>query len=145
MNYEPYLFNFSDNRLFYGFNSVSVDKTIPKLVVFTPVDGNEIYNLALVDIEDGRLTDQAVSNNQDMPIVLATVAAILEDFLAHHASATVIIEGNTPARTRLYRVAISVFLDDLNLPFEVFGKTENEQELFQRNKPYLRYLIKRKT
>ncbi len=144
MNYEPYLFTFSDNRLFYGFESVSIEKTIHKLVVFTPVEGEDLYNLALVDIENGRLTDQTISNNQDMPIVLATVAAVLQDFLAHHVSATVIIEGNSPARTRLYRAAISVFLDSFYLPFEVFGETETEQELFQRNKPYLRYLIRRK-
>lgn len=63
VNYEPYLFTFSDNRLFYGFESVSIEKTIPNLVVFTPVEGDELYNLASVDIENGRLTDQTISNN----------------------------------------------------------------------------------
>lgn len=79
-----------------------------------------------------------------MPIALATVATVLADFLAHHPSATIIIEGNAPARTRLYRVAIAGFFDSPDLSFEVFGETEGEQELPQRNKPYLRYLFRKK-
>lgn len=55
---------------------------IHKVIEFSPFPANAIfYNLALLNInEDGTVSDLSVSNNQDMPKVMATVFKALTYF-----------------------------------------------------------------
>ncbi len=73
MNEPAYPFRSRTDGLFFSFHSVSEEKVVPKLIIYTPVD-NLIYNLALVDVmPDGSLADNVTTNNQDMNRVMATV------------------------------------------------------------------------
>lgn len=80
--------------------------------------------------------DQAVSNNGDLELILATVAAAAYDFCRQHPGASIFAVGGTPARTRLYRMAIARHLDRLQTQFTIYGELGNEWEPFQLNQPY---------
>ena len=62
-------------NLHSSLKALAKKKSIKKLIQFRLVNSSlSIYNLALVDIlPDGDVSDLSISNNQDMPKVLATV------------------------------------------------------------------------
>jgi hypothetical protein len=105
MNFPPYpftRFKEIDEAIFYAFTSSSLEKTIQKIVILTLIDQNT-YNLALVDLLDsGELSDTAVSDNQDLEQVLATVIQIILHFLQDKPACSILFRGSTPGRTRLY-------------------------------------------
>ncbi|MCY1556120.1 hypothetical protein D9M68_928420 [compost metagenome] len=81
---------------------------------------DQVFNVALLDIlPNGTLSDLTVSNNSDMPKVLATVFRALEQFFKLIRAARVLLSGSSPSRTRLYQMAISKYLHELELKFEV--------------------------
>lgn len=75
MNFPPYpftRFQEADEAVLYAFTSSSPQRTIQKLVIFTPIDKDQ-HNVALVELlTSGELSDTAVSSHQDMEQVLAT-------------------------------------------------------------------------
>jgi hypothetical protein len=137
MNTPPYPVTASDEYTF-SFESVSEHKTIRKIIAYQPVQGSQLlYNLALLDQnEDGTLDDLVVSNNQDMPRILATVIATMGQFFRRNKSAIVLFQGSTPARTRLYRIVIAKNSALFEGTFIVKGLLENKFENFTANRPY---------
>lgn len=146
MNYPPYPFvNLSDadEAPIYQFRSISKDRTILKLVLFTKLDENT-YNVALVDItDDEELSDTVVSNNHDLKAVPSTVVQIMLDFLLANPTVALSIEGSTLSRTRLYRIVIATYFDELSLGFQIDGTVGTSGEPFKPNKPYDRFLIQK--
>jgi hypothetical protein len=69
--------------------------------------------LADVDL-GGCVKDSEVTGNQDTEKVLATVMAILYDFLNEYSGRVVFFEGNSKSRNRLYRMAIGNNLVELS-------------------------------
>lgn len=143
MNKESYPFQLVEVRTIYEFESQSDTKTIQKLIEFLLVDsGSQIFNVALVDVlPDGTVSDRVVSNNSDMPKVLSTVFKAIHTFLLQNTHAKVHIEGSTPSRTRLYQMAISKFLTEIEQTFTIFGYTGNSVEYFEKDKNYTSFLI----
>ena len=144
---EPnYKFSAVDERLTFEFDSVSTDKVIRKLVQFRLIDFEaELYNLALVDILfDGSASGLSVSNNNDMPKVLATVFRTLLYFFDRHKDEKILIQGSTKSRTRLYQMAIVKYLPELEHKFEIWGFVNNEFEDFTKGKSYNGFVIKQK-
>jgi hypothetical protein len=76
--------------------------------------------------------------------VLATVVASIHVFTNYYPLAWVYLEGSTESRTRLYRMAISIYFDDLNKYFNIFGYFKNEWIAFDKEHNYTAFLIKRK-
>lgn len=101
MQLPYYDFQISKDALNFEFESVSETRRIRKLIEFRQIDkGHQLYNLALVDVtENGQFSDSVVSNNKDMPKILATVAQTLLLFFRTRPDANVIFSGSTPACT----------------------------------------------
>jgi hypothetical protein len=135
-----------DDGLVFYFESVSDRKTIRKVIAYRRLfESAEIYNLALADEEpDGSLSDLMVSNNSDMPKVLATVVQSLSEFLKYRPDATVYFKGSTSVRTRLYQIVISRELSKTEKYFEIYGVLGTKTELFVQNRCYEAFLIKNK-
>ena len=79
MNREPYLYNkeFSTRYRFFSTGK----KPVEKIVEFTPLAIENIYNLGFGDLlPDGSIDDKANSNNGDIIKVLSTVIYIIKDF-----------------------------------------------------------------
>lgn len=95
------------SRRVYEFLSIGPNGTIRKIIRYQPI-AKDIFNLTFGDLNDRehRMEDRVRSNNQDRDKVLATVAFTVLEFLEYYPGATILIEGSTPARTRLYQMQI---------------------------------------
>jgi hypothetical protein len=106
-----------------------------KIVQFAPVGRRGYYSLAFGDLkDDGELDDNSISNNGDTIKILATVAATVTAFLDRYPRCRVIFQGNTAARTRLYRMAINASLPKLETAFVIEGLERLEDGLLYLRK-----------
>lgn len=119
---------------------------IPKLIKYSETNIQDVYNLAFGDknLETGEIDDTVVSNNGDSEKVLATVVSTVYAFSDKHQDAWIFATGSTTARTRLYKMGITKYIDEIKTDFEVYGLRENEWELFTKEAPYDAFLVKRK-
>lgn len=117
-----------------------------KIVQYTPTNYRDLYNIGFGDknIETGEIDDTIISNNGDSDKVLATVVATLFAFIDKHKQAMVYATGSTKSRTRLYRMGITKYLDEIKEDFEIFGELENGWEEFQKDVEYEAFLVKLK-
>jgi hypothetical protein len=130
----------------FEFVSVGTKGKIPKLVQYTPTNYKDLYNLGFGDknIETGEIDDNIISNNGDSEKVLATVVATLYAFIDKHNEAMVYATGSTKSRTRLYRIGITKYLDEIKQDFEIYGELESGWEEFQKDVEYEAFLVKLK-
>jgi hypothetical protein len=119
---------------------------IPKLIKFSETTLKDFYNLAFGDKDNatGDIDDKVVSNNGDSERVLATVVSAVYSFSDNHQDAWVYATGSTKARTRLYRMGITKYIDDVQQDFHVFGLLEGEWKEFEKDVEYTAFLVKRK-
>ena len=131
----------------FEFISEGPNGAIKKLIHFQKTAEAGLYNLAFGDSHPvtGRIDDLAVSNNDDTGKILGTVVAALYSFFDHHPFASVHATGSTASRTRLYRMGITRFYEDVQHDFMLFGFTEEGLlEKFQKGKTYKSFLAQRK-
>jgi len=146
MNYEVYKdLYIRDEYTIFEFISIGPKGLIPKRIAFIPTEYTDIYNLLFGDIDiDGEVNDYSVSDNGDRNKVLATVAYAVEIYLNKYPYRYVFFTGSTKERTRLYRMAIGLNLDELSIKFEIYCQTDSGIIPFQKNIPVTGLLIKRK-
>lgn len=91
-----------------------------------------------------RQYDLTVSNNADRDKILATVAATVLEFTNHFPGVGVYAEGSTEGRTRLYRMAISSNLEEIDRHLTVYGLIGKKLYPFERNVRYEAFAVLRK-
>jgi hypothetical protein len=137
----------SKTALFYEFESEGPKGIIKKLVEYTEIDVENIYNLAFGDYDpliEG-INDLSITNNGDSEKVLATVASTIFIFTEAYPKAWIVASGSTPIRTRLYRMAISKNLDIILTDFVIFGYTNHGKwESFKVDVHYEAFLLSKK-
>lgn len=141
---EPrYEFDKIEDKLIFEFDSVSEEKTIKKLIEYKLiVERISLYNLALLDVlSDGTISDLSVSNDKDMPLVLTTVFQSIVYFYLKKPEAKIYVEGSTIARTRLYQMAISKYLYELEQKFNISGYINKRIATFEKGKNYDSFII----
>lgn len=132
---------------FNSFDFVSRGKNgdILKRVIFTATDDNEVYNLAFGDVdEDNEINDLIITDNGDRNKVLATVVLIVEAYTKRFPERWIYFRGSTADRTRLYRMAIGLNLEELNLAYEIWALVDGRLVLFSKDLKTNAFLIKRK-
>ncbi len=114
----------SDKMMTFEFVSEGKKGLIHKLVKYQPTNLKGLYNLAFGDRnpETGEIDDKVISDNGDSEKVLTTVAATVYAFMDKYPDAWVYATGSTKARTRLYKMGISKFLEEVTSDFEVLGE-----------------------
>ena len=129
----------------YEFTSVGPKGAIPKLVIYYELEDN-VYNLAFgdKDFNTGDIDDLVITDNKDSQKVLATVASTVYAFFKKYPDAFIRASGSTKARTRLYQMGISKYLDEITADFNVFGEKDGKLHPFERNIGYDAFLIMRK-
>ncbi|AYQ35289.1 DUF6934 family protein [Runella sp. SP2] len=148
MDKPIYQLQSSSDNLQFVFESISQERIIRKAVAYILSDDNpDLYQLIFGDLkENGDIDILSASNNNDMKQVLTTVVDTLSTFFEHYPMATVAFTGSTSSRTRLYRAAITQFLKETNLYYDVVGITENGiLESFNSKGNYVGYLITQKS
>jgi hypothetical protein len=85
-----------------------------------------------------------VSDNGDAEKVLATVVSAIYVFTDYHLDKFVYITGSTKARTRLYRIGISKYLNEFNDNFYLYGQIGDDFMTFELGVDYTGFLAQRK-
>jgi hypothetical protein len=142
---DKYNIELGNSVLNYEFISVGKKGEITKIVQYIPMDVQGFFNLAFGDRNEfGELDDMAISDNGDSQKVLATVASTLYTFTDKYPDAFIFATGSTDVRTRLYRIGISNNQDEIERDFVIFGILDGNWQVFEPNKPYEGFLVKRK-
>jgi hypothetical protein len=146
MNVEKYHLKSEETLTVFEFISEGPKGTIRKLIHFQQTYEPGLYNLAFgdKDFETGDINDLAVSNNGDMEKILATVVSALYAFLDKHPDAMVYATGSTEARTRLYRMGIIKFYEEMKKDFYLFGQAGDNFYDFEIGQDYQGFLAQRK-
>ena len=146
MNIEQYQLKSGLELLSYEFISEGPKGLIPKRIQFTLVNRQGVYNLAFGDKDQltGDINDLAVTNNGDTEKVLATIVAALYVFFDNYPTAYVYATGSTKARTRLYRMGITKFYEEMQKDFYLYGQVEDDYKDFEMGQEYDGFLAQQK-
>lgn len=130
----------------YEFLSEGPQGKIPKLIKFSETTLKGFFNLAFGDknIESGEIDDKVVSNNGDSEQVLATVVSAVFAFTDLNKNSWVYATGSSKSRTRLYRMGINKYFDEVEKDFWVFGMLDGEWEKFEKETDYTAFVVRRK-
>jgi hypothetical protein len=130
----------------FDFISVGTKGNIHKRIRFcqTPIDN--VVELMFGDaIGSHDVNYYSVTNNGDRDKILLTVARATRIFLEVNPEKTAYFVGSTHARTRLYKIAISLNLDLLLKDYEIFGFYENQWLPFKKNLNPSAFYVKKRT
>ena len=146
MKFETYDIIDTDAFLHYDFFSYGRNGIIAKHVEYRPMVENEaIFTLSFGDSKHGDEFDDAiVTNNGDTGKVLATVAATALRFFDIYPDKWILFAGNTHARNRLYRMALSNNIELIEEKFELYGLVDDEFHVFEKGIDYSAFIIKQK-
>lgn len=134
-----------DSFSVYEFVSEGPKGNIHKLVKFAETNIPGVFNLAFGDKDENGddIDDTVVSNNGNSEKVLATVVATVYAFSEQYPDCFIYAAGSTKARTRLYRMGISRYLDEIKNDFEVYGLKEGQWHFFEKGTEFDAFLVKR--
>lgn len=146
MNIDKYSLKAESSLTIFEFISEGPNGNIRKLIHFQETNEPTVYNLAFGDkkADSTEIDDLAISNNGDSEKVLATVIAALYAFFDRYTDAFVYATGSTRARTRLYRMGIARFYDEMKADFYLFGQTADAFVEFEVGQEYNGFLAQRK-
>jgi hypothetical protein len=130
----------------FEFISEGPKGAIRKLIEFQATTDPGLYNLAFGDKDKhtGEIDDLAVSAKGDTEMVLATVVSAVYAFFDKYPNAFVYASGSTEAQTRLYRMGITRFYDDMKQDFYLYGQIGDNFTEFEIGVEYDGFLAQRK-
>ena len=130
----------------FEFTSQGPKGEIPKIIIFSKLPRNNMFNLAFgdIDLQTDVFNDRTVSGNLDSEKVLATIVNALFLFFDENPNAFIYAKGSTKSRTRLYRMGISKYIQEIEDDFQVFGERNDIWEEFKPNIDYNSFVIKSK-
>lgn len=146
MHLPRYTLKTSPKMTYFEFISKGPKGDILKIVEFQETNLKDFYNLAFgdKDIVSGEISDTTVSNNGDTEMVLATVVSALYEFTNRNPDVWVYASGSTKTRTRLYRMGINKFLDEILSDFNLFGELGEDWVEFEKSIDFSGFIVKRK-
>lgn len=144
MNLDRYEYYASDTLLNFEFYSKGPNGSIKKVIRLSPrnINGTTYFNIGFGDYHDATnsVSDQTISNNGDTNRILATIAQAVLDFMEYYPDMMVYAVGSTPARTRLYQIAITTNWEKINDTITVFGLKDGVWKPFSKNINYEAFL-----
>lgn len=108
---------------------------------------DRVYNLAFGDVvENGEIDDYSITDNGDRNKILATVFDVVNTYTLRYPERFIYFRGSTSERTRLYRIAIGLNLEELSRVFDIFVEIGGNDRfiLFRKNLELEAFLVKRK-
>ena len=146
MNNPKYQLNAEQGLTVFNFVSEGPKGRIAKLIEIKETNLKDFYNLAFgdKDEETGKINDSIVTNNNDTEKVLATVVSAVYAFTDLNPEAWVYATGSTESRTRLYRMGINKYLNEVENDFEIYGELGNNWCIFEKATDFEGFVVKRK-
>jgi hypothetical protein len=142
MNYDAY----SDIREVRDLSTVKYGDIL-KRIMFVPTQLPYVYNLAFGNVDEfDDIDDTSVSDNGDRNKILATLAKVIDQYTRKYPERRIYFRGSTKERTRLYRMAVGLNLEELSDTFEIYGEVDDEEDFvpFRKNMEINAFVIKRK-
>lgn len=129
----------------FKFTSIGKNGIIEKIIHFEETQIEGVFNLGFGDLlPNDDYDDYIVTSNGDTEKVLATVASAVFLFTKNNKNIWIYAKGSTPARTRLYRMGINKYYDEISAHFEIYGLLNEEWLIFDKQSNYEAFLVKRK-
>ena len=130
----------------FEFISEGPKGAIRKLIEFQETTNPDVFNLAFGDLnpETQEIDDLSVSDNGDTEKVLATVVNAVYTFFNNYPDLFVYATGSTKARTRLYKMGIVRFYDEMQKDFYLYGQIGDDFVEFEIGTDYDGFLAQRK-
>jgi hypothetical protein len=124
MKVEKYQLKSESSLRTFEFISEGPKGLIRKRIEFQKTNDPKLFNLAFGDKapDTGEIDNTIVSNNADSEKVLATVVAAVYAFFDKHPNTFVYATGSTKARTRLYRMGITRYYEEMIRDFTYMDK-----------------------
>jgi hypothetical protein len=148
MKYEGYeAAGIADDLSTFEFLSDGRRGKFLKLIVFRRTEYENLFNLVFGDMTTGgRIDVNAVSDNGDRNKILATIVSAIDKYTLRYPERMIYFTGSTEARTRLYRMAVGLHLEELSLTYDIFAQMESQNQLvkFQKNMEISAFVIRRK-
>lgn len=146
MNNPKYQLTAEQNLTIFNFISEGPKGKITKLIEIKETNLKDFYNLAFgdKDQETGKINDSVVTNNNDTEKVLATVVSAVYAFTDINPEVWVYATGSTKSRTRLYRMGINKYLNEIENDFEIYGELKNNWCIFDKTTDFEGFVVKRK-
>jgi len=147
MKYESYdTVRIADDLSSFDFVSTGRRGSYLKQISFEPMKNGEVYQLVFGNlVAENEIDDFSINDNGDRNKILATVALAVNKYTKRYPGRMVYITGSTPSRTRLYRMAIGLNLEELSLTFEIYGETPTRIVPFCKNMEVIGFFVKRKS
>ncbi|MBW7869514.1 MAG: hypothetical protein H3C39_00460 [Flavobacteriia bacterium] len=130
----------------FEFISEGPKGAIRKLIEFQKTTNPEVFNLAFGDFnpQTQEIDDLSVSDNGDTEKVLATVVNAVYTFFNEYPDMFVYATGSTKSRTRLYRMGITRFYEEMKKDFYLYGQIGDEFVEFEIGTDYDGFLAQRR-
>lgn len=130
----------------FEFISEGPKGAIRKLIEFQETTSPGVFNLAFGDYnsETKEIDDLSVSDNGDTEKVLATVVNAVYTFFNEYPDVFVYATGSTKARTRLYRMGIVRFYEEMKKDFYLYGRIGDDFVEFEIGIEYEGFLAQKK-
>jgi hypothetical protein len=148
MKYENYdAVRIADDLSSFDFESSGKNGEIPKRIIFMPTELPEVYILAFGNItHNDELDDYSINDNGDRNKILATIASVVDLYTRRHPGRMIYFRGSTKQRTRLYRMAVGLNLEELLLTFDIYAEVEGQYDFvtFHKNMEINAFLVRRK-
>lgn len=126
----------SKDKTVFIFRSEGEKGSIVKMIIFTPDEEENEWNLAFGDLKDGDIDDSVISNNQDAMKIMRTVAKATVEFLGKHPNSIVVIEPVDEKRKRLYNYVFQKNFLAIDAVFDVTGIIGKKEEFYLPTKAY---------
>jgi hypothetical protein len=146
MKYERYeAVRIADDLRWFEFISTGKRGDYLKQIVFQPMGASNLYQLVFGNIvAEDEIDDYSVNDNGDRNRILATIAEAVYMYTKRYPLRLIYFKGSTKQRTRLYRMAIGLNLEELSLTFDIYAEIENGVVPFCKNMEVDAFIIKRK-
>ncbi len=139
---EGYLTTSNEDKTEFRFISLGQKGIILKKIVYGQVEGN-VWNLGFGDDKEGQIDDKVISNNNDLRMVIQTVANTVHDFIGKYPDRKVLILPVDDKRGSLYNTIFQRRWPEIKQLFEAEGLDFeiSQTEPYDPGKSYDGFLI----
>jgi hypothetical protein len=138
----PFLHN--QEKWYFEFESIGSKGVITKIVLFTKIK-NRLWNLGFGDKLEDDWDDEVISNNGDLIKVIATVAAIANDFSEKWPARVIFIDPVDEKRKSLYNAVFKRNQTEIEQTFQILGFYRKHWRPFDAQKMFDKFQISRKS
>ena len=141
---KTYETNYYEAYNAFLFKSEGPNGIFEKGIIFQE-EGNNRFNLTLIEKRDGQLRDDVTSNNQDVVKIFSTVVQAILKFTKTNKDAVIELRASDAKRLRVYNALILRYHLNFKNQLTILGVKNEQIEPVQSEKTYDWFVIKRKS